>query len=151
LAGETLLEDSASYVVNYKVIRGCHPLVRHRVQFSSITNSITLSTTPQFSVNSILKMDEPAIQEAIDALNSHQFTSRRATTRHFGVDRDTLGRWINGTLSRQQAHEKEQNLSYEEEQFLLAWIQAEDLASTPSTYARIRAMANIMYQHQTTP
>jgi hypothetical protein len=96
--------------------------VRHPVQFSSITNSIPLSTTTQFSINSILKMDEPTIQEAINALNSHQFASRRAAACHFGVDRDTLGRRINGTLSRQKAHEKEQNLSYEEEQFLLAWI-----------------------------
>ena len=47
------------------------------------------------------------MQEAIDALNSHQFTSRRAAVRHFGVNRDTLGRWINGTLSHQQAHENE--------------------------------------------
>ena len=91
------------------------------------------------------------MQEAIDALNSHQFTSRRAAARHFGVNRDTLGRRMNGTLSRQQAHENEQSLSSEEEQLLLAWIQTEDLAGTPPTYARIRAMANKMYQHQTAP
>jgi DDE superfamily endonuclease/Tc5 transposase DNA-binding domain len=96
-------------------------------------------------------MDISAIQEAKDALDSHQFVSRRAAARHFDVDRDTLRRRKNGTLSRQQAHEKEQNLSSEEEQFLLAWIQAEDLAGASPTYARIRAMANIMYQHQVTP
>jgi hypothetical protein len=96
-------------------------------------------------------MDESAIQEAKDALNSHQFTSRRAAARHFGVSPDTLGRRMNGTLSRQQAHENEQNLSPQEEQLLLAWIQAEDLAGASPTYARIRAMANMMYQNQTTP
>jgi Tc5 transposase DNA-binding domain/helix-turn-helix, Psq domain len=96
-------------------------------------------------------MDESAIQEAINALNSGQFTSCRAAARHFGVNHDTLGRRINGTLSRQQAHENEQNLSPQEEQLLLAWIQAEDLAGATPTYARIRAMANKMYQHQTTP
>jgi hypothetical protein len=52
---------------------------------------------------------------------------------------------MNSTLSRQQAHEKEQNLSSKEEQFLLAWIQAEDLASTSPTYARIHAIANKIY------
>jgi len=52
-------------------------------------------------------MDESAIQEAIDAFDSHQFASCRAVARHFGVNRDTLGRRINGELSRQQAHEKE--------------------------------------------
>ena len=87
------------------------------------------------------------MQEAIDALNSHQFTSRRAAAHHFGVNRNTLGRQINGTLSRQQAHENEQSLSSKEEQLLLAWIQAEILASTPPTYARIHAMANKIYQH----
>jgi hypothetical protein len=90
-------------------------------------------------------MDESAIQEAIDALDSHQFASRRAAARHFDVDINTLGRRINGKLSRQQAHKNEQNLSPKEEQLLLVWIQAEDLASTSPTYARIRAMANIMY------
>jgi hypothetical protein len=96
-------------------------------------------------------MDEPAIQDAIQALDSHQFSSRRAAARHYGVNPDTVGRRKSGTLPRQQAHEKQQNLSSEEEQFLLAWIQAEDLAGTSPTYTRIRTMANLMYQHQTTP
>jgi hypothetical protein len=96
-------------------------------------------------------MDESTIQEAIDALDSHQFTSRRAAARYYDVNRDTLQRHINGTLSRRQAHEKHQSLSPEEENLLLAWIQAEDLAGASPTYARIRAMANLMYQHQTTP
>ena len=91
------------------------------------------------------------MQDAIDALDSHEFDSRRAAARHFGVKPDTLRRRMNGTLPRQQAHEKEQLLSPEEEQLLLAWIQAEDLAGTSPAYARIRTMANMMYQHQTTP
>jgi DNA-binding transcriptional regulator YhcF (GntR family) len=66
------------------------------------------------------QIDESTMQEAIDALNSHQFTSRRAAAHHFGVNRNTLGRQINGTLSRQQAHENKQSLSPKEEQLLLA-------------------------------
>jgi Tc5 transposase DNA-binding domain/helix-turn-helix, Psq domain len=96
-------------------------------------------------------MDNPVIQEAIDALKSHQFTSCRAAARHFDVSEATLRRGVNGQLSRRQAHEKDQTLSPEEEQLLLAWIQAEDLVSSPPTYAKVRAMANKMYQHQTTP
>jgi len=96
-------------------------------------------------------MDESAIQEAKDALNSHQFTYCRAAARHFGVNPDILRRRMNGTLPRQQAHENEQKLPPQEEQLLLAWIQAEDLAGASPTYARIRAMANMMYQNQTTP
>jgi transposase len=96
-------------------------------------------------------MDDPTIQEAIDALNSGQFTSRRAAARHFNISEATLRRGVNGQLSRRQAHENEQNLSSEEERLLLSWIQAEDLAGASPTYARIRAMANMMYQHQTTP
>jgi transposase len=96
-------------------------------------------------------MDESAIQAASDALDSRQFTSRRAAARHFGANRDTVGNRMKGMLSRQQAHAKAQKLSPEEEQFLLSWIQTEDLAGTSPTYARIRAMANLMYQHQTTP
>jgi hypothetical protein len=45
-------------------------------------------------------MDESAIQEAIDALNSGQFTSRQAAARHFGVNPDTVGNQMNGKLSR---------------------------------------------------
>jgi hypothetical protein len=41
-------------------------------------------------------MDDPAIQEAIDALDSHQFTSCRAAARYFNVSEATLGRSING-------------------------------------------------------
>jgi hypothetical protein len=45
-------------------------------------------------------MDESAMQDAIDALDSHQFTSRRAAALHFGINKDTLGRRRNGLLSR---------------------------------------------------
>src|SRR5271155_2953786 len=96
-------------------------------------------------------MDESAIQEAIDALNSGQFTSRRAAARHFNVNPDTISNRMKGKPSRQQAHQYEQNLSPEEKQLLLSWIQAEDLAGASPTYARIHAMVNMMYQHQVTP
>jgi hypothetical protein len=45
-------------------------------------------------------MDESAIQEAKDALNSYQFASRRAAARYFNVNTTTLGRRMNGELSR---------------------------------------------------
>ena len=64
-------------------------------------------------------MDESLIQEANDALDSHQFTFRRAAARHFDVKPDTLRRQKNGTLPRRKAHENQQTLSSEEEQFLL--------------------------------
>ena len=96
-------------------------------------------------------MDDSTIQEAIDGLDSHHFPSVRAAARHFGVNRGTLQNHIDGTLSRRQAHEKDQNLSPEEENLLLAWIQAEDLTGASPTYARIHVMANLMYQHQTSP
>jgi len=53
--------------------------------------------------------------------------------------------------TRQDAHAYRQNLSPAEEQLLLSWIRTEDLSGSSPTYARIRAMANSMYQHQTTP
>jgi hypothetical protein len=52
-------------------------------------------------------MDESAIQEAIDALDSGQFTSHRAAALHFNVNPDTIGNQINGELSRQQAYKNE--------------------------------------------
>jgi hypothetical protein len=58
---------------------------------------------------------------------------------------------MNGTRTRQQAREKSQKLSPEEEKHLLAWIQTEDLAGASPTDARIRAMANMIYQNQTDP
>jgi DDE superfamily endonuclease/Tc5 transposase DNA-binding domain len=96
-------------------------------------------------------MAKDTVDEAIESLKSGQFTSRRAAARHFDVNPDTVGNRMEGMLSRQQAHAYRQNLSPEEEQLLLSWIQTEDLAGASPTYARIRAMANSMYQHQTTP
>jgi hypothetical protein len=46
-------------------------------------------------------MDESAIQEAIDALDSHQFGSGRAAARHFDVKPDTLGRRMNSKLGHE--------------------------------------------------
>ena len=96
-------------------------------------------------------MDEDPVEDAKDALKSGQFTSRRAAARHFGVNHTTLGRRNDGMPTRQDAHAYRQNLSPAEEQLLLSWIRTEDLSGSSPTYARIRAMANSMYQHQTTP
>jgi hypothetical protein len=90
--------------------------------FSATTNNTEISP-PQTNSSSISsQMDEEAIGEAIDGLNSGQFTSRRAAARHFNVNANTIDNRMKGKLSRQQAHENEQNLSPEEEQLLLAWI-----------------------------
>jgi hypothetical protein len=81
----------------------------HPISFSSTTNNTDSSSiSPQ--------MDESAIQEAIDGLDSGQFTSRRAAARHVDVHPGTLGNRISGMLSRQEAQGKEQNLSSEEAQ-----------------------------------
>jgi hypothetical protein len=125
--------------------------VGHPITFSSTINSIKISTTTNCTINFIIKMDDSITQEAIDGLNSHHFPSIRAAARHFGVSRVTLQNHIDGTLSRRQAHEKDQSLSPKEENLLLAWIQAEDLASASPIYARIRAIANLIYQQQTSP
>jgi DeoR/GlpR family transcriptional regulator of sugar metabolism len=45
-------------------------------------------------------MDEFALQEAISSLDSHQFTSCRAVTRHYNVSEATLRRRIDDQLSR---------------------------------------------------
>jgi hypothetical protein len=68
----------------------------------------------------------------------------------FGCERQYITPSEKWHASRQQAHEKEQALSFEEEQLLLAWIQTEDRPGTSPAYARIRAMANMMCPHQTT-
>jgi transposase len=113
--------------------------------FSSITHNIKISP-PQANSSSIFsQMAKDTVDEAIDSLKSGQFTSRRAAARHFDVNPDTVSNWMKGILSRQEAHAYRQNLSPEEEQLLLSWIQAEDLAGTSPTYARIHAMANTMY------
>ena len=90
-------------------------------------------------------MNEALLQEAADALDLQEFTSERAGGRHFNVDRCTLRRRRSGILPRNKAFQKFQKLSPEEEQYLLAWIQAEDLAGTSPSFSRIRAMANRMY------
>ena len=96
-------------------------------------------------------MDEAILQEAIDALDSQEFASERAAVRHFDAKRGTLRDRRSGRLPRNKAFQKFQKLSPEEEQYLLAWIQAEDLAGTSPSFSRIRAMANRMYQNQTSP
>ena len=78
-------------------------------------------------------MAKDTVDEAIESFKSGQFTSRRAAARHFDVNPDTVGNRMEGMLSRQQAHAYRQNLSPEEEQLLLSWIQTEDLAGASPT------------------
>jgi methylphosphotriester-DNA--protein-cysteine methyltransferase len=92
-----------------------NPQVDHPISFSSITNNTKISPPQAISLSISSQMDKSTIQEAIDALNSHQFTSRRAAARHFNVNPGTLANQMKNKRSRQQAHKKEQNLSPKEE------------------------------------
>jgi hypothetical protein len=79
----------------------------------------TITTTRVFPFN-FEKMDEIVLQEAINVLDSQEFTSERAAVRHFNVKRTTLQERRSGVLPRNKAFQKLQKLSPKEEQYLLA-------------------------------
>jgi hypothetical protein len=93
--------------------------------------------------NPIFNMDarELSIQSAIRDLESGVYTSQRAAAKAWGVPRSTLQDRLDGRQPRAIAHQHQQRLSLEQEEFLVDWILDEDSRAQPPSHARVREMA----------
>jgi hypothetical protein len=84
---------------------------------------------------------ELSIQSAIRDLESGVYTSQRAAAKAWGVPRSTLQDRLSGHLPHAVAHQHQQRLSPEQEEFLIEWILDEDSRAQPPSHARVREMA----------
>ena len=85
---------------------------------------------------------ENSIQCAIRDFNAGVYKSQRAAARAYGIAPSTLNDRLNGAASRAIAHQYEQRLTPEQEQFLVEWILEEHARGYPPPHARAREMAN---------
>jgi hypothetical protein len=84
---------------------------------------------------------EFAIQSAIQDLESGVFTSQRQACKAWGINRSTLQGRLAGQQSHAIAHQHQQRLSPEQEDFVVEWILDEDSRAQPPSHARVREMA----------
>jgi hypothetical protein len=89
---------------------------------------------------------EHAIKSAIRNLESGVYTSQRAAAKAWGVPRSTLQYRLAGQQPHAIAHQHQQRLSPEQEEFLVDWIPDEDARAQPPPHARVREMATRLLQ-----
>jgi hypothetical protein len=82
---------------------------------------------------------EEDVQRALNAVANGM--SQKKAGLEFGVPRSTLQNRMNGTLSRQEAHEPQQRLSTVQEDRLTQWILTQESLGHGPTHAQIRAFA----------
>ena len=85
--------------------------------------------------------NEENIQAAIADLRAGIFTSQRKAARAYDVPESTLRERLQGRLPYAIAHQQQQRLSSEQEEFLVQWILKEDERGYPPSHARAREMA----------
>src|SRR3978361_1339368 len=90
-----------------------------------------------------MRVNEVAVQQAIRALLTRDFTSIRAAAKHYNIAESTLRGRIHGRHSPNPlSHERLQRLSNNQEELLVDWILEEDARGFPLSHARVREMAN---------
>ena len=85
--------------------------------------------------------DELAIQSAILDLEAGVYKSQRKAAVANKIARSTLQGRLQGRQSHAVAHQNQQRLTPEQEDFLVDWIRAEDLRAQPPSRLRVREMA----------
>jgi hypothetical protein len=75
------------------------------------------------------------------AFSRGEFKSERACAAHFGVPRSTLKHRLRGVESHKTAHSSSHKLSITEDNELVQWILAEELAGTAVSYVRLKDIA----------
>jgi hypothetical protein len=84
---------------------------------------------------------EDVIQSAIADLNAGGYKSQRAACEAYNIPRSTLRHRMAGSLPHATAHQQQQRLTPEQEEFLVNWIIDEDTRAQPPSHARVREMA----------
>jgi transposase len=62
------------------------------------------------------------VGKAVQGVQSGKYKSSYEAAKQLGLPRNTVTRRVNGGLSRSQARQRQQKLSYAEEKVLLKWI-----------------------------
>ena len=87
---------------------------------------------------------EANLQLAIAAVLNHEHTCHSAAIA-FDVPRRTLYNRVNGNMKpRNQAHERDQNLTHAEETELVRWITRLTITGYPPRYEMVRQLAEII-------
>jgi len=96
---------------------------------------------------------ETAIQSAIKDIKSGVFTSQRKAAAAYGVPRTSLQARLAGHATHAIAHQHQQRLTPEQEDFVVDWIIEEDSRARPPSHARVREMATqiLRQNHDFTP
>jgi len=84
---------------------------------------------------------EVAIQNAIRDLISGVYTSQRSAAKAWGIPRSTLQDRMKGRRPHKIAHQQQQRLTPDQEEFLVEWIIDEDSRAQPPSHQRVREMA----------
>ena len=84
---------------------------------------------------------EGNIQAAIGDLRAGLFTSQRKAARAYNVPESILRERLEGRLSHATAHQQQQRLSSQQEEFLVQSILEEDERGYPPSQAQAREMA----------
>lgn len=84
---------------------------------------------------------ELAIQSAIHDLKTGVYKSQRKAADANKIARSTLQERLNGRQGHAVAHQNQQRLTPEQEDFLADWIVDEDAHARPPTRPRVREMA----------
>jgi hypothetical protein len=88
-----------------------------------------------------MPVNEAAIAQAIQDLQSGVHTSLRAAAQAYGVKRSTLQDRVKGTTSIRASHQHQQRLTPLQEEFLVEWILEEAQRGYAPSHARAREMA----------
>lgn len=88
-----------------------------------------------------MDLRELAIQSAIDDLMFGIHKSQRKAANAHGIARSTLQERLNGRQCHAVAHQNQQRLTPEQEDFLADWILSEDLSGRPPSRVCVREMA----------
>jgi hypothetical protein len=98
--------------------------------------------------NPLAAEKEAQLQLAIAAVLNGEYTCHSAAIA-FNVPRRTLYNRVNGNMKpRNQAHERDQNLTHDEEKELVRWITRLTISGYPPRYETLRRLAEIIRERR---
>ena len=126
--------------------RKCRGLVMPQfTRFSSTTHTTTTNPPLHHHTALMSSVFEVAIEEALEALRSGEYTSIRATARAYGLIELTLRRRYHGqTTTRQIAHQPQQLLTPAQEDLTVTWMLQCKEFKHPVTYPQLREFIGLV-------